>query len=72
MTAPLARLFQQQQADLMQRIVASRSPIMAWCSDFTPQPLDTASDETFAKWCATPVSDTRTLEEFAADGGERR
>jgi hypothetical protein len=31
--------------------------------------LDVSDPQTMERWCATPDYDTRTLEEFAADGG---
>lgn len=33
------------------------------------QQLDVSDPGTFERWCAAPAHDTRTLEEFAADGG---
>lgn len=33
------------------------------------RPLDVSDPTTFDLWCDTPEHDTRTLEEFAAEGG---
>lgn len=33
------------------------------------QPLDVTASETLERWCAQPEWDTRSLEEFAAEGG---
>ena len=32
-------------------------------------PLDVSDPRTLERWCSAPAYDTRTLEEFAADGG---
>jgi hypothetical protein len=32
-------------------------------------PLDVSDPETFDRWCSAPAWDTRTIEEFAEDGG---
>lgn len=34
-----------------------------------PEPLSVADDHTLECWCQTPEWDTRSLEEFARDGG---
>jgi hypothetical protein len=34
-------------------------------------PLDASDPATFDRWCATPEHDTRTFDEFVAEGGRR-
>jgi hypothetical protein len=47
-------------------------PVPRWIVERARAPhvaLDVSDPATFEGWCSAPAWDTRTLEEFAADGG---